>query len=306
MTISDGQDEANAARAAAYQRGRDDAARAMLLALIERYGAVAYDLRRRIEWCDDEPGFALDLAAAPDRATIERLLGALPASWRREFGGASMRYAFVKGESIGFYAGRRFGRRESWARGARDALGLVATDHPEVARDVKARMLVDACRWCRGRWALPDPVRLLEHGPAELRRPPGVKPYHLRPVFRGFDDRRWEELQADAEARNALAQSLHDAPGLGRVTKPIAWALDEGAMAGFLCGRDLGRTEGDDDGVSDVLELLVDRFGRFDSDLRHRVFSDSPLARRQAVAPVAALSDRAAMERFLRELPALV
>lgn len=64
------------------EEGREEGSRRMLLALVDRHGAVDEGLRRRAIMCaaDRLHGLALEIAAAPDRSGIEHVLASLPTS----------------------------------------------------------------------------------------------------------------------------------------------------------------------------------------------------------------------------------
>ena len=54
---------------------------AMIATLADRHGAVSDDLRARIDACDDPAqlqSLGLEIAGAPDRTTVERVLARLP------------------------------------------------------------------------------------------------------------------------------------------------------------------------------------------------------------------------------------
>ncbi len=65
------------------QEGRLETARTMVLSLATRRGPLAAALRARVEACTDLAllhAVALDIAGAPDRPAVTRVLGRLPAS----------------------------------------------------------------------------------------------------------------------------------------------------------------------------------------------------------------------------------
>ena len=70
-----------AGREAGRQEGQVEGVRSVVLMLIDRHGAVRDDLWARVEACDAPAqlrSLAVEIAAAPDRATVERLLAGLP------------------------------------------------------------------------------------------------------------------------------------------------------------------------------------------------------------------------------------